>query len=97
MSPSPSLPPFPLPTHACLAQPFNPSRPRSEWLTIPEAPRPNDEPLPRFTLAQLQTYAGKLPAVFALGRKVVCAEVPPTHPFANIMKDLLSGKQVGHV
>jgi hypothetical protein len=41
------------------AQPFNPARPRAQWLTAPEAPRSNGEALPLFTLAQLAEHKVK--------------------------------------
>lgn len=73
-------------------QPFNPARPRSEWMIIPEAPE--GAALPLFTLSELEQHKGRLPAVYAIGRKVVRAEVEEGHPFAPIMK-LISGNQVG--
>ncbi|KIZ05876.1 hypothetical protein MNEG_2083 [Monoraphidium neglectum] len=74
------------------AQPFNPARPRAQWLTAPEAPRSNGEALPLFTLAQLAEHKGRLPAYYACGRKVLRALAPGGHPFSSIYK-MLSGTQ----
>ena len=68
----------------------NPTRPRRDWLRIP----PAAPGAGRMTLAELEQHQGKLPAVYAIGRKVVRADVGEGHPFAPIAK-VLSGTQVG--
>jgi hypothetical protein len=76
------------------AQPCNPPRPRAEWLRVPEVPHTPGCPLPAFTLKQLEAGRGRLPAVYAIGRKVVRADVDDeSHPFAPILK-LMAGSQV---
>lgn len=70
------------------AQPFSPARQRVDWLTAPVA----DGPLPTYTAAELAQHKGKLPAVCALGCKVLMADIPPGHPFAP-MYMMLAGSQ----
>lgn len=75
------------------AQPFTPARPRAQWATIP--PPPPGAPAQRFSRGQLAACAGRLPAVYAIGRKVVRAAVEDEgHPFASILKGILAGSQV---
>ena len=77
-------------------QPFTPSRCPSKYLKVP--PASNAEQLPTMTMEQLQQHKGSLPAVYAIGYKVVRVDTSasPEHPFADVLRKLVSGTQAAY-
>lgn len=73
------------------AEPCNPARPVANWLTAPVAPEAAGA-MRRFTLDELAAHKGQLPAVYAIGRKVLQARMGEGHPFEPIYR-MISGTQ----
>jgi hypothetical protein len=78
-------------------QPFTPGRKPCQYLKVP--PALNPEQLPTMTMEELKQYKGKLPAVYAIGNKVVRADASsdPDHPMAEVLRKLVSGTQAAYI